>query len=229
MGMKILRLGKYRFTPLQIAAHLAAWLLVGWLLFDYFSGRMSVNPIQDATQRTGRYAIALLVLSLACTPLNTLFAFRQALTARRTLGLYAFMFVSFHLTLLVGVDYGFDLPLLLGDLATKRYILAGFPAFLILLSLAVTSFRWWMKRLGKNWKRLHRLVYLASILAVIHYAWAAKGNLLGLQGDILKPAFYALAVALLLLVRLPLIRRSTSSLHVRLMSRTATRAAPPPR
>jgi sulfoxide reductase heme-binding subunit YedZ len=225
----MLRIGNYRFTPYQIAAHIAAWALVGWLVFDYFSGRMSINPIQDATQRTGRYAIALLVLSLACTPLNTLFGLRQALPARRTLGLYAFMFVCFHLTLLVGVDYGLNLPLLIGDLGTKRYILVGLPAFLILLSLAFTSTNGWKKRLGKNWKRLHRLVYLAGSLAVIHYAWAAKGNLLDLQGDIIKPAFYGLAVLLLLLVRLPPIRRSASNLHFRLMNRLAPRPAAPPR
>jgi methionine sulfoxide reductase heme-binding subunit len=206
---------KVKVNPWRILVHASAWFLVAWLIWDYYSGNLTINPIQAATQRTGRIAIAFLVLSLAVTPLNTLFGFRQALTVRRTLGLYAFMFALIHVTMFVGVDYGFDIPTLVGETYKKPYIIVGLSTFLILIPLAITSFRWWMKRLGKHWRRLHRLVYLAGALAVVHYAWAVKGNILTLQGDIAKPFLYALIVAALLLARLPVVRRTASKLRFR--------------
>jgi sulfoxide reductase heme-binding subunit YedZ len=202
-----------KFSPLRGLVHLSAWFLIAWLVWDYFSGNLTVNPIQAATQRVGRIAIAFLVLSLAVTPLNTLFGFRRALTVRRTLGLYTFLFAVIHFTIFVGVDYRFDIPTLVDETATKPYIIAGLSTLLILLPLAITSFRWWMKRLGKGWMRLHRLVYLAGILAVVHYAWAVKGNIANLQGDIVRPLFYGILVAVLLLARLPVVRRTASNLR----------------
>lgn len=208
-----------KFNPVQVLVHLGAWFLIAWLIFDYFTGNLTINPIQAATQRTGRIAIAFLVLSLAVTPLNTLFGFRRGITARRTLGLYAFMFVVIHFTLFVGVDYRFDIATLVDETLTKPFIIAGLSALLILIPLAFTSSRYWKKRLGKNWKRLHRLVYLAGVLAVVHYAWAVKGNIASLQGDIVKPLLYGLILAMLLLARLPMVRRSASNLRYRLFHR----------
>jgi sulfoxide reductase heme-binding subunit YedZ len=206
---------KIHLTPLKLLVHTIAIFLIGWLLYDYFSGNLTVNPIQAATQRSGRYAIAFLTLSLAATPANTFFRFRQALTVRRMLGLYAFLFASLHVLLFVGVDYRFDLPTLADEVLFKPYILVGLSTMLILIPLAVTSFRWWMKRLGRSWTRLHRLVYLAGVLVVIHYTWAIKGDLTSLQGEIGMPLFYALAVTLLLIARLPPVRRTASGLHTR--------------
>ncbi len=206
---------KRKINLLRIAVHLAAFGLFAWLLIDYLTGNLGVNPIQAATQRTGRYAISLLVLTLACTPLNTLFGMRQALTVRRLLGLYTFLFASLHVTLLVGVDYRFDWRALSGDLLNKRYILVGIASLTILTLLAVTSFKWWMTRLGKNWKRLHRMVYLAGILSVMHYTWAVKGDVLRLQGNIGLPVFYGLIVALLLIARIPAIRNFVDSIRNR--------------
>jgi sulfoxide reductase heme-binding subunit YedZ len=206
----------FRFTPLQILVHLAAWALVAWLAWDYMAGNLTVNPIQAATQRTGRYAITFLVLSLACMPLYSLFGFRQLLTVRRTLGLYAFSFAATHLYIFLGIDYGFDLGLLKADLLSKRYILAGAATMLILIPLAVTSFKWCMRLLGKNWKRLHRLVYLAGILAVFHYGWAKKGDLFRLQGDMALPIFYGVLVTILLAMRLPAVRRGITKMRGRL-------------
>lgn len=206
---------KRKFTPFQIAVHIGAWLPLAWLVWDAWAGNLSINPIQEITQRTGKYALILLVLSLACTPLNTLFKFRPALQVRRALGLYAFLYAALHFMTFIGLDYGFDWSLLLSEVVEKRYVLVGLAALLILASLAATSFTWWMKRLGKNWKRLHRLVYLASGLVVVHFAWAKKGDLFSLQGDILQPLAFGLAVALLLAVRIPPVRRSLSGLRVR--------------
>jgi methionine sulfoxide reductase heme-binding subunit len=212
-----------KFHPLRIVVHLSAWFLIAWLIWDYFTGNLTVNPIQAATQRTGRIAIAFLTLSLAATPLNTLFGFRQAITVRRTLGLYAFMFAAIHFTLFVGIDYGFDLPTVFDETFTKPYIIVGLSTLLILIPLAITSFPWWMKRLGKNWKRLHRFVYLAGVLVVVHYIWAVKGNLATLQGDIVKPLLYGVVVAILLLARLPLVRRAASKFRFKLNTESRVR------
>ncbi len=200
-----------KLTPLQIAVHLLAWGLAAWLAWDYFTGNLTVNPIQAATQRTGKAALVLLVLSLACTPLNTIFGWRQLLNVRRALGLYAFLFAAAHFIIFVGIDYEFNWEYLKADLLDKRYIFVGAAALLILAALALTSFRWWMKRMGKKWKLLHRLVYLAGLLVIIHYAWARKGDIFRLQGDILQPLFFGVVVLILLALRIPAIRRAISS------------------
>ena len=114
------------------------------------------------------------------------------------------------------MDYGFELGLILIDVGTRRYILAGAFTLLLLSSLAFTSFRYWKRRLGKAWKWIHRLVYLAGISAVLHFAWARKGDLAALQGDVLTPAFLGLVVLILLFVRLPGVRKEIVSLRNRL-------------
>jgi methionine sulfoxide reductase heme-binding subunit len=211
-----------KFTPLQVLVHLFAWGLVAWLARDAWTGNLTVNPIQAAEQRTGKDALILLVLSLACTPLNTLFGWRQALTVRRSLGLYAFMFAALHFTIFIWIDYGFNWEFMYLDLANKRYILVGLTALTILTLLAATSFQWWKKRLGKRWKVLHRLVYLAAPLVVLHYAWARKGDIFRLQGDIVQPLAFGIVVALLLVVRLPALRRGAVRLRGQLQRRLAT-------
>jgi len=187
--------------------HAGALLPALWIVADAARGALTANPYQAVEQRTGRAALILLVLSLAGTPVSLLFGWRAALRHRRTLGLYAFAYASLHLLILVGLDYGFAFQLLRADLTGKPFIWVGAAALLVLAALAGTSFPAWKKRLGKNWKRLHRLAYLAVILVVVHYAWARKGNLTALSGDILQPlAFGSVAIGLLAL-RLPGVRR----------------------
>jgi sulfoxide reductase heme-binding subunit YedZ len=154
-----------------------------------------VDPVREITTRTGKTALILLILSLACTPLGTLFGFKQALRVRRALGLYAFMYASLHFATFVGLDYGFDLALLRQAIFDQRYVLAGFAAGLLLLAMAITSTQGWQKLLGKNWKRLHRLAYLAGILAVVHFIWLVK--------DVREPLRYAAVLTALLVLRLP--------------------------
>lgn len=200
----------FKFSRLQIFTHVAAWVPMLILAWDAYRGNLSVNPYQAATQRTGDTAILLLILSLACTPVNTLFKVPEVLKLRRPLGLYAFLYVCTHLFIFTGLDYGFNWNLLVNDLSDKRYILVGLAAFLCLLPLAATSWRWWMVRLGKNWKRLHRLVYLAAVLVVLHFAWVVKGDVSRLQGDILRPLLAGLAVTLLLVARIRPVRKRLS-------------------
>jgi len=187
--------------------HVAALLPALWILAALAGAGQFVNPYQAVEQRTGRVALILLVLSLACSPANLILGWRWTLRHRRTLGLYAFAYASVHLLVLVALDYGFALRLVRADLSGKPFIWIGAASLLVLAALAATSFPVWKKRLGKNWKRLHRLAYLAAVLVIVHFFWARKGNLATLSGDVLLPLTYGLAVGALLLLRLPAVRR----------------------
>ena len=206
-----------RYTPLQIAVHIYAWSALVILIFDLFTHNLTANPIQALEQRTGRHAITLLVLSLACTPLNTLFKWSELLKRRRALGLYAFMYAVIHVILFVDVDYGFAWSLIFKTVFEKPYIIVGMTGFLLLIPLAWTSFDIWKKRLGKGWKRLHQLIYLIAPLIVLHYAWSKKGDFFQLSGDIIRPLIYGLIVILFLIVRIPIIRRATASVRDRIL------------
>jgi len=202
-----------RYSGWQIITHLGAWIPAIYLGIAYLTDHLTINPIQELTQKSGYTAMVLLVLSLACTPVNTLFGWRQALKLRRPLGLYAFLYAFAHFLIFAGLDYRFDLNFLPDAILEKPFILLGSAALFILTLLAITSFRWWMKRLGKNWKRLHKLIYLAVLLVLIHFAWSQKGDLSRLQGDILQPVLFSLGVGILLLMRIPPIRRRLAHLQ----------------
>lgn len=202
---------KSHFTLIRWTVHLAAWLPLIVLIVDALNGHLTFNPIQAATQRTGDTAIILLILSLACTPLSTYAGWKDAVKLRRALGLYAFLYAALHFYLFIGADFGFQFDLIAREVAEKRYLWVGLPAFAILLALAATSFRWAMRRLGKNWKRLHRLVYLVALLVVLHLAFVIKGDFFRLAGDVWKPLFAALIIGGLLIARLPRLRRRWQS------------------
>ena len=205
-----------RYTPLQIAVHVYAWSAIAHILFDFITGNISPNPIQDLEQRTGRHAITLLVLSLACTPLNTLFKWSEVLKRRRALGLYAFMYATIHILIFINLDYGLAWSLIVQTVFEKPYIVVGLISFLMLIPLAVTSFDIWKRRLGKNWKRLHQIIYWIAPLAVVHYAWGKTGDFFALQGEIIRPLISAVIVILLLIVRIPAVRRVVASVRDRI-------------
>jgi len=204
---------KSKITWLQILIHSFGWLPLVWISYECFAGRLSVNPIQDIEQRLGHIAVYFLIASLACTPLNTLTGLREPLKRRRALGLYCFLYASLHVLTFIGLDYGFNPNLILGIVLKKPYAIVGLATFLLLLPLAVTSFRWWQKKMGRKWTSLHRLVYLAGVLDILHYAWARKGNLFTLSGDILQPLLWGLLLLLLLTLRIPPVRRWASNLR----------------
>ena len=206
-----------RYTPLQIAVHIYALSALVHILFDLLTGNVSANPIQELEQRTGRHAITLLVLSLACTPLNTLFKWPELIKRRRTLGLYAFLYATIHVLIFVNLDYGLAWSLIVQTVFEKPYIVVGMIAFLLLVPLAFTSFDVWKMRLKKNWKRLHQLIYLIAPLVVLHYAWSKKGDFFALQGEIVRPLIYGLVVVILLAFRIPQVRRATAALRDRIL------------
>lgn len=214
----------HRTDWLWWAAALGGAIPLLWLAWDAWQGTLSINPIADFTSRTGKAAIILLILSLACTPAQIVFGYKQALTARKPLGLWAFTYAALHLMVFVGLDYGFDFELILSDgLPQKRYIIVGFAAFLILLALALTSTRGSMRRLGRNWKRLHQGVYAAALLAALHFLWLVKA------ADRWEPAIYGSVILLLLTVRLPRVRAWFTELRRRPgKNRAAPGARPTP-
>ncbi|UCH60940.1 MAG: sulfoxide reductase heme-binding subunit YedZ [Anaerolineales bacterium] len=201
-----------KLSPFQWIVHLGALTPLVVLILDALRDNLTVNPIQDITFRTGKTALVLLVLSLAATPINTMFGFRPALKVRRALGLYAFLYVSLHFLIFIGLDYAFDQGLIYEAILEKRYALVGFAAGLVLLPLAITSTKGWMKRLGKNWKRLHRLVYLAALLAAVHYIWLVKS-------DIREPLIFSGIIIILLVLRIPFVRRRVTNRRLIVRSR----------
>ncbi len=196
-----------KISPLSAAVHLYAWSALAVAVFDLATGNLSANPIQDLEQRTGRHAATLLILSLACAPLNALFKWSEPLKHRRALGLYALMYAAIHALVFADLDYGLAWNLLPQTVFQKPYLLVGAAAFLLLLPLGATSFDVWKQRLGKNWKRLHRAVYFIAPLVILHYAWSKKGDLFSLQGDMTRPALYGLVLLILLALRLPPARK----------------------
>ncbi len=180
--------------------HLGGLAPLALLAWDAFTGNLTVNPIQYLTQRTGYAAIILLIASLVCTPLSVVSGWKRILALRRPLGLYGFLYAVLHMLMFTTLDFGLNIPLIVQEVAEKRYILVGTSALLLLVPLALTSTKGWQRRLGHSWKRLHRLVYLAAPLALVHYAWAQKS-------DIRQPLILGALVAVALILRLPAVRR----------------------
>ena len=191
--------------------HIYGWSVLVILIYQYFTNDLSADPVQYLERRTGHHAVALLIMSLACTPLNTIFRWSELLKRRRALGLYAFMYATIHVLIYVNLDFGLAWSFILQNFTQDPRLIVGLTAFLLLIPLASTSFDIWKKRLGKNWKRLHKVVYAIAPLAVLHYAWNKKGNILTAQGDIAQPLAYAVIVIVLLLIRVPRLRKAVVS------------------
>ena len=191
---------------ISVLAHIGSLLPLIILIIDFFADRLTANPIQQATIRTGKTALILFVLALACTPINTVFGFRPALRVKRALGLYGFLYVCVHLFIFGVLDFGLDLQLIWGELVKKPYILAGLGAFILLVPLAITSTKAWQKKLGKSWKTLHKLFYGIALIAVLHFVLVVK-SITGRP----EPLLWGAGVIILLIVRLSPIRKSISS------------------
>lgn len=185
-----------RTAVARVLVHVALLLPLALLVWNFTQNQLTVNPIEEATRRTGKTALVLLILSLACAPAFFFVRFRPLLLLARTLGLYAFAYACVHLVIFVGIDYGFDLGQIQEGVLEKRYALAGMCAYLLLMALALTSTNGWRMRLGWTWHWLHRSAYLAALVAVVHYMW-------GVKIDRPQPLQYGAAVLLLILLRLP--------------------------
>lgn len=174
------------------------------LLYQFHTDNLGANPIDYVTRTLGVWTLRILLASLAMTPLRLLFGISWPITLRRLLGLFAFFYVCLHFAVWIVVDHFFDWEQLIADILKRPYITVGMLALTLLLPLAATSTTGMVKRLGgRNWRRLHRLVYVVGILGVLHFLWLAKKG-------VNDPYWYAAALGLLLGVRLwDWARRST--------------------
>lgn len=168
---------------------------LGWLTFAALTGKLGANPIEAITRDLGDWALRFLLLTLAITPLRRLSGWRWPMRFRRMLGLYAFFYTSLHLASYIVLDQFFYWPEIWGDILKRPYITVGMLSFLLLIPLALTSTTAMMRRLGKNWQRLHRLVYPIAIGGVLHYYMLVKA-------DTREPLIYAAILLLLFLLRL---------------------------
>lgn len=187
------------------------------IVYGFFTRQLSANPIQAIEQNTGIHALTFLLYSLACTPLSSILGWHELTQRRKALGNYGFMYAALHVTTFLWLDYGLDLLAIWRDVGTKWYILIGLTAFLLLLPLAFTSFQYWMKRLGKNWKRLHKLIYIIILLVATHYLMSVKGDLFRLSGNIARPLFYGSIALFLLTLRIPAVKLALIGLRTRIV------------
>ncbi len=173
-------------------------LRLAWAMYAVQSGAdinaLGADPVAYLTHQTGAWAAYCLGLSLAMTPLRRLTGMSQWVRFRRLFGLFAFFYASLHLATYAALDLGFDLSHLLADIIKRPYITVGFTAWLLLVPLAITSTRGMMRRLGRRWGQLHKLVYLIGVLVVLHYAWLVKA-------DLFWPIVYGVVLAVLLGLR----------------------------
>jgi sulfoxide reductase heme-binding subunit YedZ len=158
-------------------------------------GGMAVNPIEFITRSTGTWTLVMLLAGLAITPLRRLSGANWLIKLRRMLGLFAFFYACLHFTTYIWLDQFFDLTAVLRDIAKRPFITIGFVAFVLLIPLAATSNDAMLRRLKRNWGRLHRLVYPIAALGVLHYLWLVKR-------DLSQPLLYAAVLAVLLGLRL---------------------------
>ena len=187
---------------LLVLVHTGALLpliLLGW---DMLQGDLGFNPVETVMQRTGNLGMIFLILSLSCTPINKIFKLPAVGRLRKPLGLYAALFAYLHFAAFAIWDYQLNLPLIWNEIITKPFIIFGAIALLILLVLAATSFKSLQRKMGKTWVWLHRLVYLAGVLVVVHYLLSIKGDIFSFQGDFALPIIALVVVSLLLMVRI---------------------------
>ncbi len=156
---------------------------------------LGANPIEEITHRTGWWALLLLTVTLAITPLRRLAGKPGWVRYRRLLGLFAFFYATLHFLTYLVLDQFFGWSYIVEDIAKRPFITVGFAAWLILLFLAATSTTGWIRRLRKNWQRLHRLIYVAGLAAAVHFLWKVKA-------DTREPVVFLVLIAALLLLRL---------------------------
>jgi methionine sulfoxide reductase heme-binding subunit len=159
------------------------------------NGDLGANPIAETMNRLGFWTLTLLLVTLAPTPIQIVTGWKWPLRLRRMLGLEAFLYVCLHFAIYLGVDQFFDLSAIGEDIVKRKFITVGFAALLLLIPLAITSTDGMVRRLGfARWKRLHRLIYVAAVLGVVHYVWRVKS-------DLRQPLIFAAVLAVLLAIR----------------------------
>lgn len=167
---------------------------LAWMVWQASNQLLGSNPVEELLHQSGGWALRFILIVLAVTPLRKLTGWTMVLRFRRMLGLFAFFYASGHFLVYFLLDLGMDFSFVLEDIIKRPYITVGFTALMLLIPLAVTSTKGMMRRLGRNWKRLHKLVYLIGILGVVHFIWLVKA-------DLLEPIIYAMILLVLFAIR----------------------------
>jgi sulfoxide reductase heme-binding subunit YedZ len=186
------------FARLRAALFVIALLPLARLFVLGAAGALGANPVEFVIRSLGTWTLVWLVATLSITPLRLATGWAWPMRLRRMFGLFAFFYAVLHLGAYLALDHWFDLAAVWKDVLKRPYVTAGVTAFVLLLPLAVTSTNGWVRRLGgRNWQRLHRLVYPIAVLAVVHFWWQKAA-----KNDLAEPLAYAIIVGLLLGVRL---------------------------
>jgi sulfoxide reductase heme-binding subunit YedZ len=182
---------EYFYKPAIFLLCLLPVLVLAGRAFGVMGGNLGANPVETVLHTLGKWGLKFIVLTLAVTPLKDIFNFPRLLMFRRMLGLFAFFYVLLHFLTWLVLDQGLFWPGILVDIGKRPYITIGFAALLMLVPLAVTSTNKMMRRLGRRWTKLHRLIYVIAVLGVWHYFWQVKK-------DVREPLLYfGVVVALL--------------------------------
>jgi methionine sulfoxide reductase heme-binding subunit len=195
MRLPVTRSGAARVAVFLLC--LAPFLKLAW---DGLRDDLTANPIEDLTHRTGWWALTLLMVTLSVTPVRRLTGWNRLVQYRRMIGLFAFFYACLHVSIYFGLDQLLSFDYILEDIAERPYITVGFTAWVLLIPLAITSTKGWIRRLGKRWQRLHRLVYVSAALGVLHFLWLVKA-------DVREPLIYATVLGVLMALRLPFFKR----------------------
>ena len=179
----------------KVAVFVLCLIPLAFLIWKAMNGLLGADPVAVITHATGDWTIRFLLITLAVTPVRKLTRQYWLIRYRRMLGLFAFFYGCLHLLTWIVVDKFFDFPEMLADIAKRRFITVGMLAFVLMIPLALTSTQKAIRRMGKRWVKLHRLIYFSAIAGVIHYWWLVKA-------DITLPRMYALILAGLLLYRI---------------------------
>ncbi len=178
---------------------LATWILalspLGWLVWLTFTRQLGADAVDTLLHRMGDFTLIILLATLAITPLRRLTGWNMLIRIRRLLGLFGFFYLTLHFFIYLVLDQTLDWEFILEDLTKRPYAVVGFSAWLLLIPLAITSTRGWVRRLGKRWQKLHKLVYLAVALGLLHFYWQVKA-------DTLWPLVAATVYVVLLTLRL---------------------------
>jgi len=176
-GLKPMKDRMWPMQGLKAVLFLICLLPLARLIYLAATGGLGANPIEFITRSTGTWTLAGLLITLAVTPVRRLTGHNELIRYRRMLGLFAFAYACLHFTTYIWLDQFFNPAGILKDIYKRPFITVGFSAFLLLLPLAFTSTNAMMRRLGRRWQQLHRLVYLVGLLGVLHYLWLVKKNL----------------------------------------------------
>lgn len=181
--------------PAKILLFVAALLPAAYLTYGLFYGGLGANPAETLQTQTGIWALRFLVLTLLVTPVRRLTKWNPIIQYRRMLGLFAFFYAFLHLLAYAVLDRYLDFSGVGEDVAKRPFITAGMAAFILMVPLAITSTKGWIRRLGRRWQLLHRLIYFSAIAAAVHYLWKVK-----IIGG--SPVYYALIIGALLAFRI---------------------------